>query len=354
MRDFIYTANPARVIFGSGSLGRVHDEAKRLGMERVLVLSTPQQVRSAEHVSALLGPLCAGVFAGAVMHTPVGVTDQAMQVVAARNIDGIVAIGGGSTVGLGKAIALRTDLPQIVIPTTYAGSEVTPIIGETKDGLKTIQSASRVLPKVVIYDVDLTLSLPAGLSVTSGFNAVAHAVEALYARDGNPIIDMMAEEGVRAIVRSLPRIVADSSDVAARSDAQYGAWLCGTCLGSVGMSLHHKLCHTLAGTFDLPHAETHTIVLPHALRYNALAVPDAIRALSRVFGHTDPARALHDLAGALGAPRALKDLGMPEHGIDQAADLALSNPYWNPRPLERDALRTCIAGAWDGDLPPFY
>lgn len=351
MRDFIYNAHPARVIFGSGQVVRLPDEAKRLDLQRILVLSTKEQKQSAEHISSLLGPLCVGIFPGAVMHTPVSVTEEAMEMIADRKVDGLVSIGGGSTIGLGKAIALRTDLPQIVIPTTYAGSEVTPIIGETSEGRKTTQTTSKVLPEVVIYDVDLTLGLPTGLSVTSGINAIAHAVEALYAKDGNPIIDMMAIEGTRAIVTSLPLIVADARNSDARSDAQYGAWLCGTCLGSVGMSLHHKLCHTLGGAFNLPHSETHTIVLPHALQYNAPTVPRAIAALATALGNSDPARALYDLAGALGAPRALRDFGMPESGIDQATDLALANPYWNPRPLERDAVRACIAAAWAGEPP---
>jgi alcohol dehydrogenase class IV len=228
---------------------------------------------------------------------------------------------------------------------------VTPIIGETADGLKRTQTTPKVLPEVVVYDVDLTLGLPVSLSITSGINAVAHAVEALYAKDGNPIIDMMAVEGVRAMAQALPRIVQNPYDADARSDAQYSAWLCGTCLGSVGMSLHHKLCHTLGGTFNLPHAETHAIVLPHALDYNAPAVPRAIAALAGALGHANPARALYDLAGALGAPRALRDFGMPESGIDEATDLALSNAYWNPRPLEREAVRACIAAAWAGDPP---
>lgn len=351
MRDFIYNAHPARVIFRPGAVSGVAEEARRLGLEHVLVLSTPEQRQSAESVAALLGPLGAGIFAGATMHTPVAVTEQAMRVVEELGADGVVAVGGGSTTGLGKAIALRTDLPQIVIPTTYAGSEVTPILGETKDDLKTTQNTPRVLPEVVIYDVELTLGLPVGLSATSGMNAIAHAVEALYARDRNPIVSMMAVEGVRALAGSLPAIARNPGDRQARSEAQYGAWLCGTCLGAVGMSLHHKLCHTLGGTFNLPHAETHTVLLPHALQYNAPAVQDAIAALAGALGHDDPARALYDLAGRLGAPRALKDLGMPESGIDTAADLALANPYWNPRPLEREAVRACIAAAWAGDPP---
>ncbi|WP_066552932.1 maleylacetate reductase [Croceicoccus bisphenolivorans] len=351
MREFVYASHPARIVFGSGRVAQVAAEVERLGLGRVLVLATDAQKDTAQAVADLLGPLCADTFAGAVMHTPVAVTEQAMDVVSAGRIDGIVAVGGGSTIGLGKAIALRTDLPQIVIPTTYAGSEVTSIIGETADGIKRTQTTPRVLPEVVIYDADLTLGLPTGLSVTSGINAIAHAVEALYAKDGNPIIDMMATEGIRAIASSLPSIVENPGDAAARTEAQYGAWLCGTCLGAVGMSLHHKLCHTLGGTFDLPHAETHTVVLPHALHYNAPAVPRAMAALARALGRQDPARALYDLAASLGAPLSLRDLGMPASGIDEAADLALANAYWNPRPLEREAIRDCIAAAWEG-LPP--
>jgi alcohol dehydrogenase class IV len=252
---------------------------------------------------------------------------------------------------LGKAIALRTDLRQIVIPTTYAGSEVTPIIGETSDGVKSTQTTLKVLPEIVIYDVDLTLDLPVPQSVTSGMNALAHAVEALYARDCNPIIDLIALEGARAIIRSLPRIVMNAKDEEARSDAQYGAWLCGTCLGSVGMSLHHKLCHTLGGTFNLPHAETHTAVLPHALAYNAPAAAKAVQALGNVLESDDPALALYNLAKTMGAPLALRDFGMPEEGIELATDLALTNAYWNPRPMERDAIRACIASAWAGEPP---
>jgi len=262
-----------------------------------------------------------------------------------------VAFGGGSAIGLGKAIALRTDVPQIAIPTTYAGSEMTAILGETKDGRKTTQTTPKVLPEVVIYDVALTLGLPPQVSGTSGLNAMAHAVEALYAQNRNPIINLLAVEGVRALAGALPTIVRSPLDVAARSEAQYGAWLCGTCLGAVGMALHHKLCHTLGGAFDLPHAEVHAILLPHALAYNAPAAADAIVQLRVALATDDPAQALYDLAGVVGAPRGLRDLGMPGTGIDLAADLALANPYWNPRPLERSAIRALVARAWAGDAP---
>ncbi|MDB5698771.1 MAG: iron-containing alcohol dehydrogenase, partial [Alphaproteobacteria bacterium] len=302
-------------------------------------------------ILALLGPRGARLFAGARMHTPVDATEAALAVVEADRVDGLVSFGGGSTIGLGKAIALLTDLPQIVIPTTYAGSEVTPILGETSNGVKTTQRSPRVLPETVIYDVDLTLGLPAAISVTSGLNAIAHAAEALYAQDRNPITDLMAEEGVRALVSALPRIVSNPRDEAAREKALYGAWLCGTCLGAVGMALHHKLCHTLGGTFDLPHAATHSVILPHALAFNLPFASEARERLGRAVGSEDPAAGLHRLAKSLGAPTALRDLGMPEEGIDKAAELAVQNPYWNPRAVERAPLRRLIERAWRGAAP---
>jgi len=351
VQSFIYDGLPCRVIFGSGTLGNAADEIGRLSCKRALVLSTPEQEAAASDLATSLGSLAADVFAGATMHTPVDVTEAALKAVHACKADCTVALGGGSTIGLGKAIALRTDLPQIAIPTTYAGSEMTPIIGETEGGKKTTQRTPKVLPEVVIYDVALTLSLPAALSATSGMNSIAHAVEALYAENRNPIISMMAEECVRAFAQALPKIVADPKNREARSDALYGAWLGGACLGAVGMALHHKLCHVLGGSFNLPHAETHTVVLPHALAYNAQAAPEAAATIAGALGTDDAAQGLYDLAKSLRAPLALRDLGMPQDGIERATELALQNPYWNPRPLERSAIRNLIARAWAGERP---
>jgi maleylacetate reductase len=351
VQPFIYDGLPCRVIFGDGTLAKLSEEIDRLGAKRALVLSTPEQASAAKELADTLSARAAGVFTGAAMHTPTDVTEKAMQEVSASNADCTVALGGGSTIGLGKAIALRTDLPQIAVPTTYAGSEMTPILGETAGGKKTTQRTLKVLPETVIYDVSLTLSLPAKLSVTSGMNSVAHAVEALYAENRNPIISMMAEECVRAFARALPKIVRDPKDREARSDALYGAWLGGACLGAVGMALHHKLCHVLGGSFDLPHAETHTVILPHALAYNAPAAKDAAERIARALGARNPALGLHELAQKLGAPLALRDLGMLKEGIERAADIAMQSPYWNPRPLERGAIRDLIARAWQGAPP---
>ncbi|PDT03245.1 maleylacetate reductase [Rhizobium chutanense] len=351
MQPFIYNGLASRVIFGFGTLGQLPAEIDRLGLKRVIVLATPQQQREAQKTAAGLDGRAAGVFAEAAMHTPVEITERALEQVTESRADGVVAIGGGSTTGLAKAIALRSDLPQIVVPTTYAGSEMTPILGETKEGLKTTIRSEKVLPETVIYDVDLTLTLPAGLTATSGLNAIAHAVEALYAQDRNPIISMMAEEGIASLARALPRLMENPRDSDARSDALYGAWLCGTCLGAVGMALHHKLCHTLGGSFDLPHAETHTVVLPHAAAYNAKAAPDAMKRIARALSARSAPLGLYRLAKLLRAPTALRDIGMPADGIGKAVDIALQNPYWNPAPIERGAIHGLIERAWHGDLP---
>ena len=226
---------------------------------------------------------------------------------------------------------------------------MTPILGETAEGIKKTRRDPKILPGTVIYDVDLTMTLPTALSATSGVNAIAHAVEALYAQNGNPVMDLMAEEGVRALAHSLPIIVQDKENPEARSDALYGAWLCATCLGHVGMSLHHKLCHVLGGTFNLPHAETHTIVLPHALAYNAPSVPGAMEKLARALGNKNAVDGLNDLLLKLKVKRGLKEVGMPEEGIDKAADLAVKNPYWNPRPIERERIRELIRRALAGE-----
>jgi alcohol dehydrogenase class IV len=351
MDGFRHEFPGGKVLFGVGTLDKLAEEARAMRLERLLVLSTPEQASQAEQIASQLGSRCAAVFSQARMHTPIEISGQAVAVAKAARADGVVAVGGGSTTGLGKAIALRTDLPQIVIPTTYAGSEATPILGETADGLKKTIRSAKVLPELVIYDVELTLGLPVAMSVTSGFNAIAHAAEALYAEEASPITRLMAQDGVRALASALPRIAREPGDVEARSDAMYGAWLCGVCLGTVGMALHHKLCHTLGGTFDLPHADLHTVLLPHALAYNLPAAPEAARSLAAALGGGWPPQTLHEMAKSLGAPTSLRAIGMPEAGIAQAAELAVQNPYWNPRPIERDAIQGLLQRAWAGDPP---
>ncbi|MCE0762510.1 maleylacetate reductase, partial [Pseudonocardia kujensis] len=237
-------------------------------------------------------------------------------------------------------------------PTTFAGSEMTPVWGLTEDGRKRTGRDLRVLPRSVLYDPELTLSLPPKISAASGLNALAHAVEGLYAPDRSPIVALMAEEGVRALVGALPTVVTDGKDLPARSAAQYGAWLCGAVLGATTMSLHHKLCHALGGALDLPHAQTHSVVLPHALAYNAPAATEAMAAVSRALGGVDdPARALWEVTGELGIPRSLRELGMAEADIPRIVDLVVAEPYANPREVTAAGVHTLLDAAWCGAPP---
>ena len=350
MKPFIFDFAPARVIFGTGTLDQVTAEIDHLGAKKVLVLSTPPQRDQGEEMQKRLGGLACGLFDNATMHTPTDITDQAVAMAESVSADATLAIGGGSTIGLGKALTLRLGIPQIAIPTTYAGSEMTPILGQTEDGMKTTIKDNALRPVSVIYDVALTQGLPVGMSITSGLNAIAHAMEALYAQDKNPVISLLAEEGIRTLGRALPIIKHQSDHMEARSDALFGAWACALCLGTVGMSLHHKLCHTIGGRFNLPHAETHAIILPYAAAYNADAAPEAMGQIARALGREDNngALALFDLTERVAAPTALKDFGMPEEGIAIATDLALQNQYWNPRPIEKGAVQALISAAWKG------
>lgn len=349
--EFVYQAAPARVVFGAGSLQHLEREISLLGAQRALVLSTPEQRDGAEVIMARLGRRASGLFDRAAMHVPIATARAAREMAQASNADCAIAFGGGSTIGLGKAIALESDIPILAIPTTYAGSEMTPIYGITDDGIKRTGTDQRVLPKAVIYDPDLTLTLPVGPSVTSGINAIAHAAEGLYASNANPIMSLIAEEGIAALARGLPGIHADAANIAARGDALYGAWLCGTVLGNVGMALHHKLCHTLGGSFNLPHAQTHTVVLPHALAFNAGFAPEAVRRIARALGTDSASGGIYDLAHRHGAPTSLRELGMAQGDLDRAADIASANPYWNPRPISRGALRSLLQDAFDGVRP---
>jgi maleylacetate reductase len=363
--QFTYNGQPSRVIFGAGSLQHLAREIDLLGAKRALVLSTPEQRASAEMIADLLGSKAAGVFDRAVMHVPIETAREARQMALLLGADCAIAIGGGSTTGLGKAIALDSGLPILAIPTTYAGSEMTPIYGITEGGLKKTGKDARVLPRTTIYDPDLSMRLPVALSITSGINAIAHAAEGLYAVDSNPIMDLMACEGIAALARALPAIYKNATDktaradaeyVKARSDALYGAWLCGTVLGNVGMALHHKLCHTLGGSFNLPHAEVHTIVLPHALAYNQAAAPKAMQKIAKALGvseshNTTAAQATWDLAYNNGAPTSLAVIGLQESDLDKACDIAMQNQYANPRLLERVALRALFQDAFEGMRP---
>lgn len=349
--QFNYNGLPSRVIFGAGRRAEVGEELDRLGIKRALVLSTADQSETCATFAAMIGERLGAIYPGAVMHTPVQVTESAMHQMQQMNCDGILAVGGGSTIGLGKAIAYRTDMPQVVVPTTYAGSEMTPILGQTEGGLKTTLRSPKVLPETVIYDPELTLTLPDFISGPSGMNAIAHAVEALYAEDANPIISMMAEESIQALGSALPKVMADGSDIEARGNALYGSWLAGACLGSVGMSIHHKICHTLGGSFDMPHADVHCLMIPYTAAYNREAAPEAMSRIARALGTSDAPSGLFDLMQGVGRAKSLADLKLTQEQLDKAADIAVQNPYYNPRPVTREGVREMLQAAFEGRRP---
>jgi maleylacetate reductase len=351
MHAFIYDQPSIRVLFGVGALDRLAEEVTRLGARRALVLATEGQRANADRVAGLLGRAGAGVYAEAVTHVPVETARAARETAQRLDADCCVAVGGGSTIGLAKAIAVDSGLPIVAVPTTYAGSEMTPIYGLTEGGRKTTGRDRKALPKTVLYDPTLTLSLPPHVSGPSGVNAIAHCVEALYAPDANPITSLLAAEGIRILARSLPSIVEAPSNLDARGEALYGACLAGMALGATSMGIHHKLCHTVGGTFNLPHAGVHTVILPHATAFNRDAAPGAMHVIADALGVEDAAEGIYDLAIRLQAAVSLKEIGMPADGLDRAAQLATEQPYSNPRPVDYAGVRQLLEDAYHGTRP---
>lgn len=351
MRSFVYEALPARVVFGAGRLAAVADEAGRLGLGRALVIASASQAAAAERIRADLGARAAGLVAEAVMHVPRERAEAARALARETAADGLIAIGGGSAVGLAKAVALALGLPILAVPTTYAGSEMTAIWGMTEAGAKTTGRDPKVLPKTVVYDPELTRDLPLRIAGPSGLNALAHSVEALYARDRNPVVALIAEESVRVMAEGLRAIAARAYDAEGRAQALYGACLCGLALGGSTMGIHHKLCHVLGGAFDLPHAETHAALLPYAAAFNAPVAAEAMAAIARALGAESAATGLWDLGRAVGAPPSLAALGLAEADLDRAAGIASAAPYPNPRPAGRADVCALLAQAWRGARP---
>ncbi len=350
-RAFVYDALAGRVVFGDGAVGRVPHESAGLG-ERVLLIADAQAATIADDVASGLGSRLVCRWDEVAQHVPTDLAERARAAAAASGAGVIVSIGGGSSTGLAKAVALTTRLPILAVPTTYAGSEMTPIYGLTGEHKQTGRSLD-VLPKIVVYDPALTVGLPASVTGPSAFNAIAHCVEALYGPGHNPIISLLAIEGIRAIARSLPGAITDPADVSCRSDLLYGVWLAGASLGATGTALHHKVCHALGGTYDLVHGDVNVVVLPYAVAYNAPGAPEDMARVADALGahDGDAAAALHDLAVAIGAPTNLAVIGMPYDGLDEAAVRAAADTTVNPVPVDATSVRAMLERAWHGDRP---
>jgi maleylacetate reductase len=367
MEPFAHDALPGRVVFGAGAARTaLAGEVARLGVSRLLLIPSGSEQQAARELTAPLADRIAGTFTGVRPHVPVEVADAARKQAAAIGADAVLSLGGGSATGTAKAVALTTGLPVIAVPTTYAGSEVTPVWGLTDGDRKTTGMDARVLPRLVIYDPELTASLPGPVSAASGLNAMAHAVEAFWAPGRNPVSSLTAAEAIRVLAAALPPVLRDGADTGARGDLLYGAYLAGSTFAVTGSGLHHKICHILGGRYDLPHAQTHAIMLPYVLAFNAPGAPDAARQIGRALAggeltaggevprgdrrSADPAARLQRLAGQLGLPRGLRDIGLREEQIAEAARLIEpAVPADNPVPAGAAALEALLRRAWAGD-----
>jgi len=331
---FVHDAPSQRVVFGDGALGRIETETTSLGIRRALVVATPGSgERLGEKVTALLGANAAGLHARAVIHVPRDIAEAGLAAAREADADGLVAIGGGSAIGLAKYIARETGLPIVAVPTTYSGSEATPIWGMSEGERKTTGRDTRVLPRTVLYDPQLTLDLPPAVTAASAMNAMAHCISALWIVDRTPVNVAFSTEAMRRFGQFLPRAVAGGHDVEARSECLIGAWLAGTVLGG-GTGLNHKFAHVLGG-YGLPHAETHAVLLPHTTRFNLCSGGDAPERLAETLQSADPAGALDKMIAAFGIPRRLRQLGFEESKIADAAEQIAALKIKAPRPVSR-------------------
>lgn len=345
---FVHETRPQRVCFGSGTAAAtLAEEVARLGAKKVMMIAAQAERGLAERIA---GDLPVALWHDdVVMHVPVEVAERARAAADQHGVDALVSVGGGSTTGLAKAVALTTGLPIIAVPTTYAGSEATDVWGLTEGARKTTGVDARVLPRVIVYDAALTVDLPVPMSVASGLNALAHCVDSMWAPRTDPIDQALAAEGIRALRTGLPAVVAAPSGLAGRERTLYAAYLAATAFASAGSGLHHKICHVLGGMFNLPHAQTHAVVLPHVLAFNAPAAPDAAARIADALGAADAVSGLVGLLDSLDAPRALRDLGMRESDIPAAAAAILpAVPQDNPAPVTVENMERLLHAAWEG------
>src|SRR5580692_1801941 len=338
---FVHDTLPQRVAFGSGeAAANLSGEIASLGATRVMLIAAKAEMHLADTIAVDL-PVALR-HDDVVMHVPVEVAERARAAAAGNDVDLLVSVGGGSTTGL----------PIIAVPTTYAGSEATPVWGLTEGARKTTGTDKKVLPRVIVYDAALTMSLPVEMSVASGLNALAHCVDSMWAPNADPINAAFAAEGIRSLAAGLPKVVADPMDLDGREHALYAAYLSATAFASAGSGLHHKICHVLGGKYNLPHAQTHATVLPYVLAFNGPAAPDAERRIAAAFASATAIDGLVALKQELNAPHALADYGFDEESIPEAAAAILpSVPPSNPRQVTAEDLRALLRAAWSGADP---
>jgi maleylacetate reductase len=344
---FEYEARPIRVIFGPGRIAEVGAEAGRLGLSRVMLIADPRTPGGGTLTDAL-GDRLALRWDEVAQHVPIDLADRAREAAAANEVDGLISLGGGSATGLAKAIALDTGLPIVAVPTTYAGSELTPVYGMTGEQRKRTGTDERVRPVVVVYDPELTLNLPPAVTGPSAFNAMAHCFAALWSPRRDPLTSALAVDAIRSVTTFLPALADNPADVSARSGLQYAAFLAGTALGRTGTGLQHKICHALGGLLNLPHADTHAVVLPHVVALNGSVSVEWAARLEPFLG-PDPARGLWNLARRSGLSTDLARLGARREHLRQVAEEVAGTA--NPVPVDAATVEALLGRALD-DEPP--
>lgn len=352
LRSFHHDALRGRVVFGPGcSRAALAAEIASLGVRRLLVVTTSRAEPLARELVAPLRATVAGTYTGVRPHVPDDVANAARAAAHDTGADGLLAVGGGSAIGTAKAVALETPMPVVAIPTTYSGSEMTPVWGMTGENEKRTGRSADVLPAVVLYDPELTMTLPAAVTVTSGMNAMAHCVEACYAAGASPVTALLAAEGAGILADHLPRAAEHGADVTARTEVLYGAYLAGSAFAVAGSDLHHRICHVLGGAYDLPHAATHTVLLPHVTALVEAHDPAALYRLADAVGADRASQGIADLARRLGAPTSLRELGMDDDDIPKAARL-LAERIDVATPVDERSLHRLLAAAQQGPPPP--
>jgi alcohol dehydrogenase class IV len=352
MDRFTYQSDPVRIVFGAGAVASLREEVERHKISRFLVLCSKTRVDFAKRVIAPVADRCAGFCDAAGQNMPRDAFERILATIKESNADGFIVVGGGSPIGLAKAAAGTTRLPYIAVVTTYSGSEMAPrwYIG-VADKRVLREHDPAALPATAIYDPELTLDLPPNVSAASGMNALAHAVESLYGIDTNPVVQTLAEEAVRLLGASLPRIVQNPRDLAARTDALYGAWLAANFRARIG--LEHAVAQRVRQWFNLDHAQTHAVATPYAVGFNASAAPEAMARIKRALGAADAARGLYDLNVRIGLPTGFKGLGMRQQDIGKAIEVVAAAKITHPRPVSPADVENIITQAYAGEPPRF-
>jgi maleylacetate reductase len=352
--QFDYTPVPSKAVFGENSVMKLAEEIKLLGGSRVMIACTKNMVGRLGHVLDDLGDMVSSIYDKAEPHCPEHIALGAVQEFKQKNCDIVVAIGGGSTIGIGKAITLRTDAPLIVVATTPCGSESTPIHGMLIGNKKKTGRDRKVIASTSIYDPSLTTTMNAHLTGTIGMNSLAHCVEALYAQVKSPVSDMMAIEGIKALTQGLPGSIENPNDLKAREQVLYGGMLSGYCVTLAGIAIHHKLCHVLGGHHGIPHGESNSVILPYAAAYNESAAPEAMEKIKSAMGTNNASGGIFDFATKIKVPKSLKELGMRESDLDLAAQETIERTPYNPKPVQEKSVREMLQQAYEGVRPvPF-